>query len=221
MLRGKGRTLEDHAGLDEADLGLIANKPGATRRGFALALKFASAQVKVDPAMLAGYAWSGRTAEYHRAQLRAVPGFRERVVGDEDKLADWLAAEVCPAEPNRDRLRLALLARCGQERIRRRDRSSRYVPWMAAAAQPTQGLRIPGTPNAVYEFRSAAMGRFAGVRGLRLPAGGLAVLSALLCAGCSSGPATTQHIELDPVFAHGISLDEPAGSADVDVEEVQ
>jgi hypothetical protein len=26
---------------------------------------------------------------------------------------------------------------------------------------------------------------------------------------------------LDPVFAHGISLDEPAGSADVDVEEVQ
>jgi len=26
---------------------------------------------------------------------------------------------------------------------------------------------------------------------------------------------------LAPVFAHGISLDEPAGSADVDVEEVQ
>ena len=26
---------------------------------------------------------------------------------------------------------------------------------------------------------------------------------------------------LDPVFAHGISLGEPAGSADVDVEEVQ
>ena len=51
-------------------------------------VKFVAAQVKVDPAMFAGYAWSGRTAEYHRAQLRAVPGFREPVVGDEDKLAD-------------------------------------------------------------------------------------------------------------------------------------
>jgi hypothetical protein len=38
-------------------------------------------------------------------------------VGDEDKLADWLAAEVCPAELNRDRLRVALLARCRRERI--------------------------------------------------------------------------------------------------------
>jgi hypothetical protein len=80
-------------------------------------VKFVAAQVKVDPAMFAGYAWSGRTAEYHRAQLRAVPGFREPVVGDEDKLADWLAAEAYPAEPNRDRLRLALLARCRQDRI--------------------------------------------------------------------------------------------------------
>jgi hypothetical protein len=55
--------------------------------------------------MFAGYAWPGRTAEYHRAQLRAVLGFREPVVSDEDKLADWLAAEVCRTEP--DRLRLA------------------------------------------------------------------------------------------------------------------
>ena len=61
--------------LNEADLGLIANKPGATRLGFALAVKFfeqearfprhagelppaavkfVAAQVKVDPAMFAG-----------------------------------------------------------------------------------------------------------------------------------------------------------------------
>ena len=51
-------------------------------------------------------------------------GFREPVAGDEDKLEDWLAAEVCPAEPNRDRLRLALLARCRQERIAARERRS-------------------------------------------------------------------------------------------------
>jgi hypothetical protein len=67
-------------------------------------VKFVAGQVKVDPAMFAGYAWSSRTAGYHRAQIRAVLGFREPVAGDEDKLADWLAAEVCPAEPNRVRL---------------------------------------------------------------------------------------------------------------------
>jgi dienelactone hydrolase len=35
------------------------------------------------------------------------------------------------------------------------------------------------------------------MRGLRWPAGGLAVLLALLCAGCSSVSAATQHMELD------------------------
>jgi dienelactone hydrolase len=41
------------------------------------------------------------------------------------------------------------------------------------------------------------MGRFVSVRGSRWPAGGLAVVLALLGAGCSSGPAATQHIQLD------------------------
>jgi hypothetical protein len=41
------------------------------------------------------------------------------------------------------------------------------------------------------------------MRGLRWPAGGLAVVLALLCAGCSSGSATPQHIELDAGPAAG------------------
>ncbi len=65
----------------------------------------------------ASYDWAGRTVKNHRAQIRAGLGFREPTAGDEDKLADWLAAEVCPTELNRDRLRLALLARCRQERV--------------------------------------------------------------------------------------------------------
>jgi hypothetical protein len=154
--------------LNEADLGLIANKPGATRLGFALAVKFSgqearfprhagelppaavkfvAGQVKVDPAMFAGYAWSGRTAGYHQAQLTAVLGFREPVVGDEDKLADWLAAEVCPAEPNRDRLQLALLAQCRQEKIE--------------PPGPSRIERIVGTAEALckrrFTVRTAAM----------------------------------------------------------------
>jgi hypothetical protein len=59
------------------------------------------------------------------------------------------------------------------------------------------GLRISGTANAVFEFRSVAMGGLVDVRGWRRPAGGLAVLLALLCAGCGSGPADPQHVELD------------------------
>jgi hypothetical protein len=74
-------------------------------------------QVKVDAALFASYDWSGRTIEYHRAQVRKFHGFSEPTVGDEDRLADWLAADICPMEMSRDRLRSALLARCREVRI--------------------------------------------------------------------------------------------------------
>jgi hypothetical protein len=38
-------------------------------------------------------------------------------VSDEDKLADWLADNICPAEMSRDRLRSALLIRCHENRM--------------------------------------------------------------------------------------------------------
>ena len=77
--------------LLKPDLELIGNKYGATRLGFAVILKFfqiegrfprhsgeippaaldyVAGQMKVDPAEFAGYAFTGRTAEYHRAQIR-------------------------------------------------------------------------------------------------------------------------------------------------------
>ena len=83
--------------LLEDDRRLIANKTGATRLGFALLLKFfeqegrfpsspdevprravdyVGAQVKVDASRFGDYPWSGRTVEYHRAQIRAELGFR-------------------------------------------------------------------------------------------------------------------------------------------------
>lgn len=105
--------------LVEADWPLVGNKTGATRLGFALLLKFfeidarfpqhpgevpaaavsyGGEQVKVDPGEFGTYRWSGRTIEYDRAQIRDAFGFREFTRGDEDKLAGWLAEEVCPVE---------------------------------------------------------------------------------------------------------------------------
>jgi hypothetical protein len=84
--------------LIDADRRLIANKTGATRLGFALLLKYfelegrfpghvgevprqavtyVAEQLRLDPGLFTAYAWSGRTIEYHRAQIRAALDFRE------------------------------------------------------------------------------------------------------------------------------------------------
>jgi hypothetical protein len=119
--------------LVEDDWDLVGNKAGATRLGFALLLKFVEVegrfprhagelprqvvdylaeQVKVAPARLAEYAWTGRTIEYHRAQIRHALSFRECTVDDETRLTAWLAEEVCPSELSEERRREAVLARC-------------------------------------------------------------------------------------------------------------
>ncbi len=124
--------------LVDADWDLIANKTGATRLGFVLMLKFfeldarfprhagevplaavqyLAEQVKVDAGLFAAYSWSGRTIEYHRAQIREALGFREASREDEDRLTAWLAEEVCPVELSEERLREAVLARCRAVRI--------------------------------------------------------------------------------------------------------
>ncbi|MET8335987.1 DUF4158 domain-containing protein [Streptosporangium canum] len=123
--------------LDEQELALLANKSGATRLSFGLMLKyfelearfprredvpraavdFMAGQVKVEAALFAFYDWSGRSIKNHRAQIRDFHDFRKPTVGDEDKLADWLATKICPVEMSRDRLRGALLTRCREDRI--------------------------------------------------------------------------------------------------------
>jgi len=134
--------------LVEADQELVANKSGATRLGFALLLKFfelearfprdvselppaavnyMAEQVRVDAAELDAYAWSGRTIEYHRGQVRQAYGFRETARSDENALAAWLAEEVCPVELSRERLREAVLVRCRQQRIEPPGRIDRIV----------------------------------------------------------------------------------------------
>jgi hypothetical protein len=80
-------------------------------------VNYMAEQVKVDPRLFAEYAWSGRTIEYHRAQIREALGFRESTREDEERLAAWLAQEVCPVELSEERLREAVLARCRADRI--------------------------------------------------------------------------------------------------------
>ncbi|WP_175530190.1 DUF4158 domain-containing protein [Actinopolyspora lacussalsi] len=63
------------------------------------------------------YSCRPRSIKDHRAQIRAAFSFREFSRGDEDKLAGWLAEEVCPVELREDRLRQVALARCRAEGI--------------------------------------------------------------------------------------------------------
>lgn len=130
--------LVEHWTLLDDERELIAGKRGPTRLGFALLLKFytrlgrfprgrgelpdeavefVARQVGVDPTELGFYEWSGRTIEYHRAQIRAHLGFRECSVADADKLTEWLAGNVCEAERRPELVRDELLVRCRAERI--------------------------------------------------------------------------------------------------------
>jgi Domain of unknown function (DUF4158) len=102
----------------------VANKTGHSRLGFALLLKFfeqearfprdaaelparvvdyVAAQVKVGADQLAKYLWSGRTIEYHRAQVRDALGFREPTRADKEALTAWLSQDVAPDEVSEDR----------------------------------------------------------------------------------------------------------------------
>ncbi|MEV0517449.1 DUF4158 domain-containing protein [Nonomuraea sp. NPDC050405] len=111
--------------LVEDDWGLMGNKSGATRLGFALLLKFyeiegrfpaypeevppaasdyVASLVKVEPSLFAKYSWRDRANKYHRAQIRQAFGTRPASEDDEERWARWPAAEVCPVETDSGRL---------------------------------------------------------------------------------------------------------------------
>jgi histone H3/H4 len=130
--------LADHWTLAPKELELLANKTGATRLGFAVLLKafvfegrfprqkhdipgavivHVANQVTVPADLYPRYEWSGRTIEYHRAQIREFLGFREATVQDWAELVTWLAERVLPQEPREDHVREALFERCRALRI--------------------------------------------------------------------------------------------------------
>ncbi|TDD11166.1 DUF4158 domain-containing protein [Nonomuraea diastatica] len=91
------------------------------------AADYVAGQVKVEPALLAQYDWSGRSIERHRAQVREALGFRELTRADEDVLAEWLADKICPMVFTDEGLRAALLSRCRTLKIEPPGRVERIV----------------------------------------------------------------------------------------------
>ena len=120
------------------DWALIANRAGPTRLGFALSLKFfelqarfafsatqfspvvvnfVARQVNVMPERLAEHVWDGRSATYHRAQIREAFGFRVCTRTDESALTAWLVENVCPVDVRDDLLIEAVRRECRSRRL--------------------------------------------------------------------------------------------------------
>lgn len=123
--------LQDSWTLGPDEHTLLSGKRGATRLGFAVMLRFfaregrflateeidedaieyVAAQINVPVAEYRTYDRHGRTAEYHRAQIREAFGFRPATTRDADELAAWLLEEVSPHEYDAERLKEAAYTR--------------------------------------------------------------------------------------------------------------
>jgi len=142
------------------------------------ALGYLASQLKVPAVAFADYGWTGRTIEYHRAQIRNALGFRQATVSDEEALARWLAAEVCPLELSDDRRREALVARC---------RAARIEP-----PAPSRIERVLGSAQEAFDrhFVTRTVNR--------LPEEAIARLEELVAVGNDDGPGLLAELKADP-----------------------
>ncbi len=171
--------IEDRT-LVGGELAEVAGKRGPTRLAFALLLKFytrrgrfprgrgelpdeavayVARQVKVPAADLGLYEWSGRTFEYHRAQIRTFLGFRECTVADAGKLTAWLAEHVCCKDRRPERVREQFLEHCRDERIEpsAASRAGRIIGSAMRQAEQTLTLRVSARIPPEAAVRMAAL----------------------------------------------------------------
>jgi hypothetical protein len=59
----------------------------------------------------AEYDWQGRTIKYHRAEIRALWGFRQATIEDCEALMAWLREHVLAHERHPERIQEAALQR--------------------------------------------------------------------------------------------------------------
>ena len=130
--------LVEHATLLPDELKLLANKTEPSRLGFAVLLKcfqyegrfpqykgdipvsfvtYIAQQIGVAPERFEEYDWEGRTIKHHRADIRALLGFREPAERDSQALGNWLLVHILPREHDLERLLLALYQRCRDLRL--------------------------------------------------------------------------------------------------------
>jgi TnpA family transposase len=130
--------LIEHWTLASSELVLLMSKSGPGRIGFAALLKFFQAEArfpvaKADVPTAAveylalqtnaavsawdEYDWNGRAIKYHRAEIRALWGFREATVEDGEALSIWLEERVLARERHPERIREAALQRLRELKI--------------------------------------------------------------------------------------------------------
>lgn len=118
--------LVEHFTLVSADFGLLGNKTGVTRLGFALLLKcfqyeghfpaakqdiprvivdYVANQLRLEASLYAQYDWTGRTITNHRTQIRDHFGFRDATSADFDEMTAWLIATGKAASAQMERLK--------------------------------------------------------------------------------------------------------------------
>jgi len=132
-----GDDLLAHFSLLPHELGLLQNKTGATRLGFAVLLKcfqhegrfparheipsavvqHIADQVGVHAKHFLLYPTAGRTVEYHRAQIREALGFRPVSDADAQAIVVWMDKHVLPQERDPEALAAAFCAQCRKLRF--------------------------------------------------------------------------------------------------------
>lgn len=125
------KELEESWTLGPDEYAPLSGKRGTTRLGFAIMLRFfaqygrfpapeeinedaveyVAFQVDVPAAEYLTYEHRGRSAEYHRAQIREAFGFRQAAVEDAEELAEWLLEKVAPRDYDVECLMEAAYAR--------------------------------------------------------------------------------------------------------------
>ena len=130
--------LEESWSLSVADERALGARVGANRLGFAVMSKFfeldarfpdgpeevpvevvahVAEQVGVGWREFAAYAWSERSHERHRGQIRGRFGFRPATDEDAEALTVWLVDEVAASGKRVELMVQAVLDRCRRERI--------------------------------------------------------------------------------------------------------
>jgi hypothetical protein len=163
------------------ELEQLSGRRGATKLGFALLLRFYAVHgrfpagrseipdqvvahvarlVNVPPDELGFYEWDGRTIKAHRADVRRYFGLPECSVGDADKAAEWLAANVCEKERQVDQVREELLAHLKGEQIEppARDRVRRIIGTALRQAEQALTARIASRIPAEAAARMRGVG---------------------------------------------------------------